>query len=92
MVLSIAAYICAMTELSRRVSEKIRDQRKALGVTQQELAFILGCTYQLIQHYETGFCQMPIYMLNDFAYLCKVPIDWFFLDERSMLVYVGYID
>lgn len=81
-----------MSELSMRIADKIRERRKALGVTQTELALILGCTYQLIQHYESGFCQMPIYTLNDFALLCKVPVDWFFLDEASMLVYVGLID
>jgi DNA-binding XRE family transcriptional regulator len=84
-----SAYLGVMSDLSQRVAGKIKSKRKELGITQQELAAILGCTYQLVQHYESGFCQMPIYMLNDFAILCRVPIDWFFLDEHSMLVYVG---
>jgi transcriptional regulator with XRE-family HTH domain len=80
-----------MSELSLSIARKLKAKRHELGLTQQELALILGCTYQLIQHYESGFCAMPIYMLNDFALLCKVSIDWFFLDEWSMLVYVGVL-
>jgi transcriptional regulator with XRE-family HTH domain len=77
-----------MSTLSKLVAGKIKQKRKELGVTQQELARILGCSVQFIQHYEKGFCQMPIAMLNDYASLCKVPIEWFFLEEFELLVYV----
>ena len=80
-----------MTELNKLVGIKIKQKRLALGITQMELGAILGCTYQLIQHYESGFCQMPIYMLNDFASLCRLKVDWFLLSEYDMLVYVGMI-
>ena len=77
-----------MTALSKSIAIKIKQIRVELDLTQQELAIILGCTFQLIQHYERGNCQMPISMLNDLAILYKVPIDWFFLDKDSLLVYV----
>jgi transcriptional regulator with XRE-family HTH domain len=70
---------------------KIKVMRKKLGLNPRKLGLLLGCTVQQIQHYEKGFCQMPIYKLNNFAKLCNVPIDWFLLDEYSMLVYVGDI-
>jgi len=80
-----------MSELNKLVGRRIKAKRKELGLTQDELAKILGCTFQLIQHYENGFCAMPIDRLNDMALLCKVPFDWFFLDDRSLLVYVTYL-
>lgn len=80
-----------MSDLTKLVGPKIKQKHLALGLTQNELAKLLGCTYQLIQHYERGFCQMPIYTLNDFAVLCKLPIDWFFLDEYSILIYIGEV-
>jgi transcriptional regulator with XRE-family HTH domain len=76
-----------MASLTQIVATKIREKRKQLGVTQAELGALLGCTVQLIQHYEKGICQMPINMLNDLAILCKVPIDWFFLEDHEILVY-----
>jgi transcriptional regulator with XRE-family HTH domain len=77
-----------MSPLSAHIAEKIKRKRKELGLTQHELSLILGCTVQLIQHYEKGTCQMPLELLNDMALLCRVPIDWFFLEEHEMLVYV----
>lgn len=78
-----------MNNLNKLVGSKIKEKRLELGVTKMELAAILGCSYQLIQHYESGFCQMPIYVLNDFAKLCRLHVDWFLLDEYSILVYIG---
>jgi transcriptional regulator with XRE-family HTH domain len=77
-----------MTPFGKRVAARIKAKRIALGITQTELALLFGCSVSLIQHYEKGFCQMPIEALNDFAKLCRVPIDWFFLEEHEMLVYV----
>jgi len=77
-----------MSDLNKLVGAKIKQKRLELGLTQMELAAILGCSYQSIQHYETGFCQMPIYMLSDFSSLCRIPLDWFLLEEFSMLVYL----
>jgi transcriptional regulator with XRE-family HTH domain len=76
-----------MSTLGDTVAKKIKQKRKDLGVTQRELALLLGSTVQLIQHYEKGTCQMPITMLNDLAILCKVPLDWFFLEDNELLVF-----
>ena len=80
-----------MTPLGLLVAKRIRMQRIALGITQTELALLLGCTVNLVQHYEKGFCQMPLEHLNDFAKLCMVPVDWFFLEDYEMLVYVRMV-
>ncbi len=76
-----------MTPLGKQVAERIKIKRLELGITQTELAHLCGCV-KLIQHYEKGFCQMPIELLNDFAKLCRVPLDWFFLDDNEILVFV----
>ena len=73
-----------MSDLGKIVGSKIKQKRNELGCTQDELGKILGCTFQSIQHYEKGNCEMPIYMLIDFASLCQLPIDWFFVDDKSL--------
>jgi len=78
--------------LNKLVGDKIKQKRHDLGVTQHELGLILGCTFQLIQHYENGFCGMPIAMLSDFALLCKIPLDWFLLAENEILVSITIIE
>lgn len=80
-----------MSNLNKLVGIKIKQKRLELGVTQMELGAILGCTFQLIQHYESGFCQIPIDRLSDFALLCRLPVDWFLLDENELLVLAGPI-
>ncbi len=78
-------------DLNKLVGQKIKGKRHDLGITQDELAQILGCTQQMIQNYEIGFCAMPIPMLKDMALLCRLPLDWFFIDKNSMLVYFTYL-
>ena len=77
-----------MSPFSQCVARKIRSKRIELGLKQQELGLLMGCSVQLIQHYEKEFCQMPIGLLSEFAGLCRLPIDWFFLEENEILVYV----
>jgi transcriptional regulator with XRE-family HTH domain len=81
----------AVNDLHKRVGDKIKEKRIELGITQYELGKILGCSQQMIQNYESAFAAMPIMMLKDMALLCKVPVDWFFLNENSMLVYFTYL-
>ena len=35
---------------------------------------------------------MPILRLNDFARLCKLPVDWFLLAENEILISVTMIE
>ncbi|MDB5141072.1 MAG: helix-turn-helix protein [Mucilaginibacter sp.] len=80
-----------MSETGKLVSAKIKEKRIELGVTQYELGIILGCTQQMIQNYEAAYCEMPVQMLNDLAKLCKVPLDFFFLKDNELLVYVNFL-
>ena len=50
-----------MSDLNLIIGAKIKLIRQELDITQDELAQILGCTFQSIQHYEKGTASMPIY-------------------------------
>ena len=43
--------------------EQIRARRKELGITQSEVAKVVGCSTQQIQKYETGASQMSLSVL-----------------------------
>lgn len=43
--------------------EQIRARRKELGMTQSEVAKVVGCSTQQIQKYETGASQMSLSVL-----------------------------
>ena len=43
--------------------EQIRARRKELGMTQSEVAKVIGCSTQQIQKYETGASQMSLSVL-----------------------------
>jgi transcriptional regulator with XRE-family HTH domain len=70
-----------MGETNIFIGARMKLKRKDLGITQYELGKILGCSQQSIQNYEVGYCAIPIVRLNDFAKLCKLPIDWFLADD-----------
>jgi len=60
------------------VGKRIRQQRWALGVTQQQLADAVGIKFQQIQKYETGMNRVSASRLWDIAVALKVSIDFFF--------------
>jgi hypothetical protein len=76
-----------MSELAKLVGAKLRQKRLEMGLTLDFMGELLNCSHQLVMHYENGFCEMPYERLSEFSNLCDLPVDWFFLDERSMLVY-----
>jgi DNA-binding XRE family transcriptional regulator len=76
----------SMLAMTKIVGSRIKKKRVELGYTQEQLALLLGCSYQLIQHYEKGAAAMPIYTLQAFAHACWLPVDWFFMSEYEILV------
>jgi transcriptional regulator with XRE-family HTH domain len=77
-----------MSALAKLIGSKLKQKRLEFGFTIEFMAEILDCSRQLIEHYENGHCEMPLERLIEFSKLCDLPIDWFFLDESSMLVIV----
>jgi DNA-binding XRE family transcriptional regulator len=81
-----------MGELNRPIGSRIKQTRIEFEITQDELGKILDCTQQMVRNSEAAFCVMPVLVLDDFAILCKLPIDWFFMDSTSFLVYFVYLN
>ncbi|MDD7970241.1 helix-turn-helix domain-containing protein [Roseinatronobacter alkalisoli] len=62
------------------VGQRIRQRRWAIGMTQQQLAEIVGIKFQQIQKYETGMNRVSASRLWDIAQALKVAITFFFED------------
>lgn len=60
------------------VGRKVRQCRWYAGMSQRELAEILGISYQQLQKYETGANRMSVGRLWDIAQVLEVPIAHFF--------------
>ena len=57
---------------------KIKDRRKELGLTQEELAEAIGVTYQQLQRYENGKSHLNTGRLQAISNALDVPITYFF--------------
>lgn len=60
------------------VGGRIRLRRKALQLSQTQLANMVGLTFQQVQKYETGANRVSASKLHDIAKALKTPIPWFF--------------
>ena len=64
--------------VDRHVGALIRAKRKAIGMSQEELAQALGITFQQIQKYERGFNRVSSSKLYEIAQKLDVPLVTFF--------------
>lgn len=60
------------------VGNRMRMQRKLMGLSQEALARSIGVTFQQVQKYERGVNRMSASRLFDFAKVLQVPISFFF--------------
>lgn len=69
----------------RHVGMRIRERRLMLGLSQQQLARLIGVTYQQAHKYERGLNRISAGRLFEIAQVLEVPISWFFegLDEGA---------
>lgn len=67
------------------VGKRIRLRRNILHVTQQQLAEMLGLTFQQVQKYEKGQNRVGASRLWDISRVLNVPMSFFFedMDERA---------
>jgi transcriptional regulator with XRE-family HTH domain len=67
------------------VGRRIRQRRRLLGLTQQQLAIAVGVRFQQIQKYECGANKISVSRLWSLAQALQVQPDYFFegLAERS---------
>ncbi len=73
------------TETDRFVGQRIRERRIMLGLSQQQMADMIGVTYQQTHKYERGINRISAGRLYEIARVLRVPVSYFFegLDETN---------
>ncbi len=62
------------------VGRRIRLRRNILGISQKNMAELLGITFQQVQKYENAENRVGASRLYDFSRILKVPVQFFFED------------
>lgn len=76
-----------MTERCRKFSETIKRVRKERGLSQQELANIIGVKKTSISNYETGYSTPNFKLVHKMAELLELPLSYFLdTDEAQSLL------
>ncbi len=65
-------------DIDRHVGARIRERRIMLGLTQQQLADLIGVTYQQAHKYERAINRVSAGRLFEIAQVLSVPISYFF--------------
>jgi transcriptional regulator with XRE-family HTH domain len=65
-------------DVDRHVGARVRERRIMLGFTQQQLADLIGVTYQQAHKYERGINRISAGRLYEIAHVLSVPVNYFF--------------
>lgn len=65
-------------EIDRHVGARVRERRIMMGLTQQQLADLIGVTYQQAHKYERGINRVSAGRLYEIAQVLTVPVGYFF--------------
>lgn len=68
---------------SRHIGAKIRNRRKAVGMTQEGLGELVGVSYQQVQKYEKGLSRLSPERLQQVAAALDIPVWYFFREEEN---------
>ena len=60
------------------VGDRVRQRRKLLGLSQEELGTLIGLTFQQVQKYERGFNRVSASKLFQIARALKTRVAYFF--------------
>lgn len=66
------------TDTDRHVGNRIRERRIMLGLSQQQMADMIGVTYQQAHKYERGINRISAGRLYEIALVLSVPVSYFF--------------
>lgn len=69
-------------DVDAHVGARLRQRRMLLGISQEQLAEMLGLTFQQVQKYERGTNRVSASRLFQLARALETPITWFF-DEMG---------
>ncbi|HEX2590032.1 MAG TPA: helix-turn-helix transcriptional regulator [Rhizomicrobium sp.] len=64
--------------VDRRVGNRLRIRRTALGLSQEELGRQLGLTFQQVQKFESGTNRISSSYLFELTRILRVPVSYFF--------------
>ena len=67
-------------DIDRHIGARMRERRIMLGLTQQQMAELIGVTYQQAHKYETGINRISAGRLYQIARALGVEISYFFED------------
>ena len=72
-------------DIDRYVGARMRERRIMLGLTQQQLAELIGVTYQQAHKYERGINRVSAGRLFEVPQVLSVPVNYFFdgLDQEN---------
>ena len=65
-------------DVDRFVGNRIRERRVMLGLSQQQMAQMIGVTYQQAHKYERGINRISAGRLFDIARVLRVPVSYLF--------------
>jgi transcriptional regulator with XRE-family HTH domain len=65
-------------DIDHHVGARIRERRIMLGLTQQQLADLIGVTYQQAHKYERGINRVSAGRLFEISRVLSVPVAYFF--------------
>ena len=73
------------TDADRYVGSRIRERRVMLGLSQQQMANLIGVTYQQAHKYERGINRISAGRLFEIARVLRVSVGYFFegLEEQG---------
>ena len=72
------APVARVTDIDRHVGTRIRERRVMLGLSQQQLAELIGVTYQQAHKYERGINRLSAGRAYEIAQVLGVPVGFFF--------------
>ena len=72
------------TNMAQIIGERIKLRRIMLGMTQSDLAFSCGISFQQIQKYESGQTNISCQRLFQISNALITPIDFFFDYQNKM--------
>lgn len=78
-----------MAQIDKKIGKKIRQMRKALGLSQIALAERIGISFQQVQKYEKGASKISVVRLQQISEALDININTFFEAKESALQVFG---
>jgi transcriptional regulator with XRE-family HTH domain len=77
-----------LQDIDRYVGVRMRERRIMVGLTQQQMAELIGVTYQQVHKYEKGINRVTAGRLREIAQALGVEVDHFFEGLQSADLFV----